>query len=60
MPGFLANFWQNGFWRRTTEKGKCVNSRVFVADLMVGHRPRPYQEGDLRNMFASSIETVST
>jgi hypothetical protein len=25
----------------------------------LNHRPRPYQEGDLRNKFASRIETVS-
>jgi hypothetical protein len=54
----LANFWQNGFVRENPEKGKSENGRVFTGDewwawVDLNHRPRPYQECDLRNMFAT-------
>ncbi len=32
----LANFWQNGFLREISEKGKSENSRVFTGDLNGG------------------------
>jgi hypothetical protein len=41
---------------------ESADHRVFIVDLWwawvdLNHQPRPYQEGDLRNMFASRIKT---
>jgi hypothetical protein len=44
--------------REIPEKGKSENGRINTGDLWwawvdLNHQPRPYQECDLRNMFAT-------
>jgi hypothetical protein len=63
----LPESWQivgKWFLSEGPANGKSENDRINTEDLWwawvdLNHRPRPYQEGDLRNMFASRIETVS-